>query len=346
MLALDRRGLLVVTAEPFNAESPSEALGPPLTPVDQHYIRSHFPVPDHDGVLRVGGAVDRPMAVTIDGLRALPATTLTVTLECAGNGRLAFHPFPGGEPWSWNAVGTATWTGVPLQEVLARAGVRSDGTGVLFEGADHGPFEGAPDISYARSMQLADVERWGRDILIAYAMNGEPLTPDHGAPIRLVVPGWYAMASVKWLRSVRVISVPFEGAFQSASYVYHWPNGTHEPVTDMRVRALVTDPVAGSAVAQGRRTIRGKAWSGGGTVSAVEVGIDGERTWHPASIGPPAGPHAWQEWELDWVAPAAGRHLICARARDSSGAAQPDFAPLNALGYGNNAVHPVIVDVR
>jgi DMSO/TMAO reductase YedYZ molybdopterin-dependent catalytic subunit len=235
---------------------------------------------------------------------------------------------------------------VPVREVLARAVVSPDGTSVVCEGADHGPFEDAPDVRYARSLSVTDLERRGGEILLAYAMNGEPLTPDHGAPMRLIVPGWYAMASVKWLRSLRVIPGSFEGAFQTDQYVYRWPDGSHEQVTGMRVRSLITDPIPGSVVGQGRRTIRGKAWSGGGTVSGVEVAIDGEEAWQPASLKTPAGPYAWQEWTFDWVAPSVGRHLICARARDSSGAAQPDVAPPNALGYGNNAIQPVVVDVR
>ena len=341
-----RAGLLLITAEPFNAESPLKTLQAPITTIEHHYVRSHFPVPQHTGALAVDGAVDRPLRVTLGDLRALPSATLSVTLECAGNGRQGLRPIPKGEAWGWTAVGTAVWTGVPLQAVLARAGIRPEGSVVLFEGADHGSFQGSPDTRYIRSLALPEVERLGEDILLAYAMNGEPLTPDHGAPIRLIVPGWYGMASVKWLQRIRVAAGPYSGEFQTHSYVYHWPDGSAEPVTTMRVRALITSPVAGAVLMRGMRVIRGKAWSGNGPVTAVEVKVDGGERWQPALLAPSGSSHAWQEWTFDWNVTQIGRHVLSARAHDSTGAVQPDLPVWNRDGYGNNAIEPLIVDVR
>ncbi len=341
-----RSGLVLITSEPFNAEAPLGALQVPMTPTDQHYVRAHFPVPQPPGTLTIEGLVNHPLRLTLADVRALPATTLSVTLECAGNGRLGFQPFPKGEPWGWGAVSTAAWTGVPLQRLLTQAQPRPEGRFLLFEGAEHGPFEGGPDIRYTRTLTLAEVERLGTDILLAYEMNGEPLSVEHGAPLRLIVPGWYAMASVKWLERIRVIPDAFSGEFQTHSYVYHWPDGTSQPVTTMQVRALVTDPLPGQTLARGKHTIRGQAWSGAGTVTRVEVGIDDEDSWRPAQLAAPVSPHAWQAWALEWDATEAGRHLIRARASDSAGAVQPDRPVWNKLGYGNNAVQPHLVEVR
>ncbi len=340
-----RPDMLLVTAEPFNAEASPQALQAPITPIGQHYVRCHFPLPRHPGTLTIEGAVERPLCLTMDDLRALPATTLSVTLECAGNGRLGFQPLPKGELWGRTAVSTAAWTGVPLPALLAKAQPRSEGGTMLFEGADHGPYEGGPDIPYVRALSRAEVERVGADILVAYEMNGEPLPLAHGAPLRLVVPGWYAMASVKWLQRIRIIPDTFRGQFQTESYVYHWPDGTEQPVTAMLVRTLVTDPLPGAVLPRGTHTIRGQAWSGTGAVTSVCVSLDGEEPWQPAHLAAPVSPHAWQAWAFEWTATKVGRHSIRARASDSSGATQPDCPVWNRLGYGNHAVQVHLVDV-
>lgn len=345
-VAPEQAGLLPITGEPFNAESPPKALQAPITAIEHHFVRSHFPVPRHTGVLAVDGAVERPLRLTPDDLRAWPAATLSVTLECAGNGRLGFRPLPGGEPWGWTTVGTAAWTGVPLQTVLLWAGVRPEGAFVLFEGADHGHVQSSPDIHYTRSLALEEIERLGESILLAYEMNGEPLTLHHGAPVRLVVPGWYGMASVKWLQRISVTSDPYTGEFQTHSYVYRWPDGSAEPVTMTRVRSLITHPAPGTVLSQGMYTIRGKAWSGNGTVTAVQVNVDGGADWLPALLATSDNPYAWQEWTCDWNVTRAGRHVLCARAFDSTGTVQPEVPAWNERGYGNNAIQPLIVDVR
>ena len=188
--------------------------------------------------------------MTLDDLRRLPAVERAVTLECAGNGRLATRPLPIGEPWGDYAVSTARWTGARLRDVLEQAQPAADGVEVRFEGADHGPYHLAPvladtnrdDLAFVRSLALEHATDPAAEILIAYEMNGEPLTPDHGAPFRLIVPHWYAVASVKWLKRIDVLTEPYAGEFQTGHYIYEWPDRPHEPVDLMRVRARITDP--------------------------------------------------------------------------------------------------------
>lgn len=345
-LEQDRAKLVMVKGEPFNAESALAGLREPVTPTPLHYVRSNFALPDHDGRLAIGGAVATPLTLTLDDLRALPATTLTVTLECAGNGRVGLMPLPTGEPWTGQAVGTATWTGVLLHEVLARAEPLAGGVEVAFEGADHGEYKGGPDIHFVRSLALDRARDPRMQALIAYAMNGEPLTPDHGAPFRLLVPGWYGMAAVKWLARITVLTAPYEGQFQTKSYMYEWLDREREPVTTMRVKALIADPAHGDTLPSGPYTVRGRAWSGTGPVTKVEVSVDGAGEWQPARLEPPAGPYQWQEWSFDWQASGVGRHVLRARATDAAGNVQPDTPPWNRLGYGNNAVQVLVLDVR
>ena len=248
-------------------------------------------MPAHDGTLEVGGAVENPTTLTLDDLRAMPAFERAVTLECAGNGRLEMRPLPTGEPWGDYAVSTARWTGALLHEVLEQAHPAADGVDVRFEGADHGAYHLQPvlaetnkdDLTFVRALPLAHATDPAAEILIAYEMNGEPLSPDHGAPFRLIVPHWYAVASVKWLKRIDVLTEPYVGEFQTGHYMYEWPDRPHEPVTLMRVRARITDPAPASTIPVGTYTVRGKAWSGTGPVTHVDVSFTGEGEWHASA---------------------------------------------------------------
>jgi DMSO/TMAO reductase YedYZ molybdopterin-dependent catalytic subunit len=176
-------------------------------------------------------------------------------------------------------------------------------------------------------------------------MNGEPLTPDHGAPFRLIVPNWYGVASVKWLKRIDVITEHYCGEFQTGHYVYEWADRPHEYVTAMRVRARITDPAPGATIAAGPHTVRGKAWSGTGPIAQVHVSLTGEGDWHEARLAPAQRPYQWQDWSFDWEANAPGRHTLRARATDAAGNVQPDVPPWNRIGYGNNAIEVSCVDV-
>ena len=230
-----RAALTMIQPEPFNAEAPPEALVGDLTPTGMHYVRSNFALPTYDGTLEIGGAVDNPTTLTLEDLRAMPAVERVVTLECAGNGRLGQTPLPVGEPWGSYAVSTARWTGALLHEVLERARPSADAVDVRFEGADHGPYYQFEDMSFNRALAFAHAADPAAEILIAYEMNGEPLSPDHGAPFRLIVPHWYGVASVKWLKRIQVLTEPYAGEFQAGHYMYEWADRPHEPVTLLRV---------------------------------------------------------------------------------------------------------------
>ena len=349
-----RAALTMIHGEPFNAEAPPEALEGDITPTEFHYVRSNFKVPAHDGTLEVGGAVEHPSTLTLDDLHAMPSVERVVTMECAGNGRLAMRPLPAGEPWGDYAVSTARWTGALLHEVLEQATPAAEGVEVRFTGADHGQYLLRPvladtnrsELSFVRSLTLAHAIDPEAEILIAYEMNGEPLNPDHGAPFRLIVPHWYGVASVKWLTHIDVLTEPFIGEFETGHYMYQWADRPPERVTVMRVRARITDPARGATIPAGNYTVRGKAWSGTGPVTSVDVSLTGEGDWYAAQVHPPKGPYQWQDWSFAWDAAERGRHSLRARATDAAGNVQPEISPWNHLGYGNNAIEVTYVDAR
>jgi DMSO/TMAO reductase YedYZ molybdopterin-dependent catalytic subunit len=250
-------------------------------------------------------------------------------------------------PWLHEAVGTAEWTGTPLAPLLDEAGLEADTVEIVFRGADRG-VQGDVDQRYERSLPLAEARR--PEVLLAYAMNGEPLQPQHGHPLRLLVPGWYGMTSVKWLTSVEAIPSPFDGFQQSVAYRYQDDaDDPGEAVTRMRVRALMVPPgfpdfyTRRRFLEPGPVTVSGRAWSGSGAVERVEVGLDGD--WRDARLGPSTGDFAWRSWWFDWAA-TAGDHELACRATDATGATQPLDGPWNYQGMGNNSIQRVAVTVR
>ena len=340
--------VVIVKPSPLNAETPAHALAAEITPTAHVYVRSNFPTPPvHAGSHRITvvGAVRAPLVVTMDGLRALPSRTVVATMECAGNDRSFMRPLPPGELWQSGAVSTARWSGVPLSLVLERAGINSDAVEILVEGTDAGPRDDAEQpgpVAFARALPLADAVH--PDTLLALMMNDEPLRPEHGAPVRLVAPGWYGMASVKWVARIEARTTPFGGYFQTRRYVYDDGDGV-TAVTRARVKSLIVSPVTGAQIPRAPARVWGWAWSGAGAITRVEVAVDGGDTWRDARVHAPASPHAWTRWEIDWEPRERGRYALRSRATDAAGAVQPDAVRANRLGYGNNAVQAVIVDV-
>jgi DMSO/TMAO reductase YedYZ molybdopterin-dependent catalytic subunit len=331
----DTPGLRVISTEPFNAEAPLEALSGVVPPSAFHFVRSHFPVPSHPGTLTVGGEVRRPFGLTLDALRGRPSSSVATTLECAGNGRAFLDPPAPGEQWGLGAIGTAGWTGVPLVTLLDEAGVAANAVEILFRGADSGaPTDLGGTIAFERSLPLPVPS----DAIVAYAMNDAVLPVEHGAPFRLIVPGWYGMASVKWLTEIVAITTPFRGFYQADRYVIG-----DAPLNEIAPRALIVAPVDGARLSAGPTTIRGYAWSGRTPIDRVEVSTDGGSHWTDATLGPVHG-RAWRPWELAWTAPARPATLL-ARATDARGERQPLAQVRNALGYRNNAAQPVAVEV-
>lgn len=344
-------GLVVHRAHPLNCETSIPALlGGVVMPNAHFYVRNHFQIPALDPAtwrLDVSGLVERPLNLSLRDLTNMRSQTLFVTLECAGNGRTLLDPPVEGEKWHLGAVSTAEWTGVPLVEILDRAGIRPSAQEVVFRGADSGTLPGKADtISFERSLSLDDAR--DSDALLAYAMNGEALPTQHGYPLRLVVPGWYAVASVKWLTEIEAVEEPFTGQYQTGSYFYEWEDDgevEREPVTLQRVRALITEPNRDEEVEPGDVAIRGVAWSGAAPISRVDVRV-GDRDWQDARLIGQRQRHSWQWWELITHLEERGATTIRARATDLAGRKQPNEQQWNRLGYGNNLVHEVPVRVR
>jgi len=348
--ALDS-GLIVVTEDPLNCETPTPA--PPsglLTPADRFYLRNHFPIPVLDAAawrLSISGLVREPLELSLDELRKMPADTFVATLECAGNGRTQFSPVPDGAQWQLGAVGTAEWAGVRLDEVLDRAGIQSGASELVFRGADRGAVDGSQEpVWFERSLAVDDARESGA--LLAYSMNGEPLPVRHGAPLRLVVPGWYAVASVKWLTDIRVASAAFDGHFQTGHYMYELPRGetlVREPVRMQRVRALITEPRAGQRLSGGELTVRGVAWSGAAPIARVQVSVAGG-AWQDARLTGESSTHGWQRWEHLAQVSHQGETMIRARATDLVGQTQPMQPEWNRRGYGGNFIHELCVHLE
>ena len=333
-----------------NRGMPLEALRYYITPTGLHYLLVHFDIPAVDATtwrLRLDGLVDRPLELGLDDLRARPRQTVPVTLECAGNGRARLEPRPLSNPWLLEAIGTAEWTGTPLGPLLDEARVRDEAREVVFTGADRG-FQGGSEQDYQRSLTLTEARR--PEVLLAYEMNGEPLQPQHGHPVRLLVPGWYGMTSVKWLHRIEAVAEPFEGYQQAHTYRYKEDaDDPGIPVSRIRVRALMSPPgipdffTRRRIVDAGRVTLLGRAWGGQGAIRRVEVGING--SWADATLQPPVGEWAWRGWSFDWDA-TPGDHELACRATDAAGDVQPLEAPWNYGGMGNNSVQRVSLTVR
>jgi DMSO/TMAO reductase YedYZ molybdopterin-dependent catalytic subunit len=346
-------GLVVRQQEPKNLEGPFGRPDSFLTPRELFYIRNHFPTPRLDTAsyrLEIEGAVRNPLVLGYDEVSRMRAETRVATLECAGNSRVFLVPQVEGAQWGLGAVGNAEWTGVPLADLLDRAGVAEDACEIVLEGADRGTPKEPPvpprPISYARSLQRD--KAMGREVLIAYRMNGRDLTPDHGYPVRAIVPGHFGMASVKWLTRIRAVRQPFQGYWQTSDYAY-WDevegHPIRRPLGEIEVKAQIARPGVYETLAPDSLvTIAGAAWSGEALVTEVTVSTDGGATWAQAEFIDPPLPHAWRRWKLDWRTPRKpGRYTLLAGARDARGRTQPDQHDPNHGTYVIN--HPLPIDV-
>jgi DMSO/TMAO reductase YedYZ molybdopterin-dependent catalytic subunit len=332
---------------------PLEALRWDVTPIGLHYLLTHYDIPDVDVSswrLDVGGLVERPLSLSLDELRARPAVEVAVTMECAGNGRAHVEPHVVSQPWLLEAVGTARWRGVAVAPLLEEVGVRDGAVEVLFTGLDRG-VEGEEEQAYERSLPVGELI--AGDAILAYEVNGASLPPQHGYPLRLVVPGWYGMTSVKWLSRITVLAEPFGGYQMRHSYrVRQEEDEPGEPITAIAPRSLMIPPgipeflSRARVVEAGTCHVVGRAWSGAAEITGVDVSTDGGETWASAALGDAAlGRWAWRSWRFSWDA-APGEHELCCRARDAAGNEQPLAAPWNLGGYVNNAVQRVAVTVK
>jgi DMSO/TMAO reductase YedYZ molybdopterin-dependent catalytic subunit len=334
-----------------NHALPAEALRWEITPPGLHYVLTHYDIPEADPAawtIAVTGLVDHPLTLSLEHLGAMEHHTVRVTMECAGNGRTGVDPRPLSQPWITGAVGTADWSGVRLRDVLDRVGVRAGAVDVVFRGADHGVERGVEqDYERGLSVELSG----GPDVLLATHMNGQPLPPQHGFPVRLVVPGWYGMASVKWLREIRLVDHEFSG-YQHQAYRFRTsPDDAGRPVTRIEPRALISPPgfpdfmTRARVVEAGATLVRGRAWSGWGPVTRVEFSADDGGTWVDCTLEAGNGPHAWRAFHTVWEA-VPGRARLRVRASDATGRVQP-LEPVASLGgFSNNADVAVLALVR
>ena len=327
-----------------------EGLRYDVTPVGMHYLLIHFDVPETDDrtwSLSIDGLVREPLELSMTDLRARPSATFPVTMECAGNGRARLSPRPISQPWLTEAIGTAEWTGTPLRPLLEEAGIRDEAVELVFAGADRG-IQGEVEQNYERSLTLDDAMR--DDVILAYAMNDGPIPPQHGFPLRLLVPGWYGMTSVKWLTRITAVAEPFEGYQQLAYRFRQRPEDVGTPVTRMSPRSLMIPPgipefmTRRRLVAAGKLVLRGRAWSGWGPIERVEVSADGGATWVDARLGESESPYAWFPWTFAWWA-SIGEFELCTRATDDAGNTQPLEQPWNLHGFAHNMVQRVSVEV-
>ena len=328
-----------------------ETLALDITPTGSHYLLNHFDVPLLDALahrLKFSGSFKAPFELSIPDILALPAETMPVTMECAGNGRAGVSPRSHSMPWMYEAVGTSEWTGTKLAPLIEQACPDDDVVEITFTGADYGYDMGEPHF-FGRSLTLAQIKEL--DVLVVYAMNGAPLLPQHGAPLRIIVPGWYGMASVKWLTRIEALTKPYDGHQQVKTYQFK----THKddvgtPIQDIRVKSLMVPPgvpdwsTRKRFVPLGDVDLVGRAWSGGGVpIEIVEVEIAGE--WRTAILSEKKDRYAWQKWTFSWEA-EPGEHVLRCRARDVNGNVQPLDPPWDQAGFANNAAQCVHVFVK
>jgi DMSO/TMAO reductase YedYZ molybdopterin-dependent catalytic subunit len=350
-----RGGRIVRGEDPLNLEMPFDKLESFLTPTESFYVRTHFPIPNIDRDawwLRVEGEVEKPFAINYEELIGLPSVTVPVTLECAGNNRNFLEPKVTGVQWRLGAVGTAEWNGVPLSILLDRAGVKASACEVILEGADCGMLEDPKsppgESTFARGISLSKARA---DVVLAYKMNGVDLPPRNGFPVRAVVPGWYAMASIKWLQRIIVINRPFTGYYQTIDYAY-WKRGEdiaeRTPLAELQVKAEIARPAENETVpANSSVRVHGAAWTSGGEITRVELSTDGGASWNETKLIDKPVPNAWRRWELQWRTPSQpGKQILIARATDSQGRTQPVEHDRDRGTYMINHLLPIEVEVR
>jgi DMSO/TMAO reductase YedYZ molybdopterin-dependent catalytic subunit len=332
----------LIPQEATNYESPLALLDDFLTPIERFFIRSNGPVSvDVDREtwrLNVTGLVERELSLSLADLRAMPSRTITAFLECSGNSRSRFPADPAkveGTNWGNGAVGNAEWTGTPLRHVLEQSGVREGVVEVVSQGGDFARMRRGLPIATAMSS----------DVLLAWQMNGRDLPAAHGGPVRLLVPGWGAIASTKWIIGLELIDYAFDGYYNADAYVLYDQSGTPTGrVTRLPVKSIITVPAAGSTLHAGPQTIAGLAWSGHGGIARVEVSVDGGATWRDAPIVQEAGPLSWVRFEHQWQS-EPGESRLQSRATDTEGNVQPKHATWNTRGYQMNGIYEVRLTV-
>ncbi|SDW38892.1 Mo-co oxidoreductase dimerisation domain-containing protein [Marinococcus luteus] len=343
--------LKTLSLEPENQETPIPFVGNEHVHSSLFYRRNHFPYPQSPAAgVTIDGLVDSPGFISLEDIQALPSRTVETVLECAGNKRSLFEPKAFGEPWGKGAISQGKWKGVPLKALLGKAGWdKETAVEVITAAGDAGERPDKKDV-YAYTRSLPVEKAMDPDTIIAYEYNGQPLSFKHGAPLRLIVPGWYAMASMKWIERLTVSKEAFEGPFQAIDYVYYPHKNSRKdafPVTTMNVNSIIQSPADMEITKEGTQVIEGIAWSGEAVIELVEVSTDGGQTWAEAQLEPRSDtPYTWTKWFYEWPEAAAGEYTLMARARDAGGRQQPMQAFWNQKGYGYNAVETIQVKLK
>ena len=345
--------LIIRSVRPPDFETPVSLLNTFITPNDAFYVRSHMPIPQVDAAawaLKVGGEVNSALTLSVDEIRKLPAHTVTVTLECAGNGRAFFEPAVAGIQWEKGAVSTARFTGARMADVLKKAGVKTGGINVEMHAADRPP---GTMPAFVRQVPMAKAMH--PDTLIAYAMNGEPIPLVHGAPLRAIIPGWEGAYCVKWLNALNVIAKDSDSFWVATGYRYPTrrvaPGAAVDakemaPLTGLVVKSLITTPAEGSTHTVGKVQVGGFAWAGEDDIRAVDVSVDNGATWRPARLAGEQARYSWRRFEFEFNAPRPESLLILSRATDSRGRMQPAVSQWNPSGYLWNQYDSVRVEVK
>lgn len=343
--------LLTRTLFPENQEMPIHFLRLTEIPKQYFYRRNHFPYPKltQNHSLPISGEVTNPMAFSYDELIRMPSKSLILPLECSGNKRTYFRPRAYGEQWRDGAMSQGEWRGVPLNHILSLTGIKDTAIEVLFEGYDEGKKPGYDEkVSFQRSLPLPKALH--PDTIIAYEYNGEPIPYKHGYPLRLIVPNWYAMASVKWLKSISVIPYKFQGPFQTDDYVYYpfkENDSNAKPVTTINVSSIIQQPLDYQILDAGVHDIDGIAWTGEGKITRVEISFDDGNIWVEAKIYKQSDhPYSWTFWNYKWTAAQKGEYVIMSRAYDSTGRVQPPYPEWNRKGYGYNSIFTIKVKIE
>jgi DMSO/TMAO reductase YedYZ molybdopterin-dependent catalytic subunit len=358
-----KRGLRILSDRPVVAETPATLLDDEITPIERHFVRNNGHLPERaekrdltDWMLTVDGEVEKPLKLTLAELQSsFKHVTRALVIECAGNGRAAFNPPASGNQWTLGGVGCATYTGVRLGDVLRAAGVKKSAVYLAYESEDAHLSRAPGKQAISRGVPIA--KALDEHSLLAWAMNGEPLPTLHGWPLRLVVPGWPASASGKWLRRLWVRDREHDGE-KMTGHSYRMPKfpvapGTKVEAADMAilhempVKSVITLPATGTEVPADREVyLRGHAWSGWGDVKAMHVSYDFGATWVATKLKKPRNRYAWQRWEVNLKLPLKGYYELWARATDERGHMQPMLVPgWNPEGYCNNAMHRIAVKV-
>lgn len=346
--------LIVRSFRPEDLETPVELFDSFITPNELFYVRHHLGAPRTETTnwkLEVGGLVSSPQSLSLEDVRRFPKASVTVTLECAGNGRAFFDPPVAGIQWEKGAVGTARWTGARLADILKKAGIKSETKYVSFDGADKG-FAKIPD--FVRNLPITKAMH--PDTIIAYEMNGVPIPPLHGFPLRLIVPGWEGAYSVKWLEKIAALDAEHDGFFVKTAYRYPtrrvMPGGTVDakdmaPLTGLVVKSLITSPKDKASAKTGASLlVTGFAWAGEDEVARVDISIDGGSTWMEAALGREHERYSWRQFSREVKFPAAGYYTVMSRATDQKGRMQPLEPAWNPSGYLWNAIDKVRVNVE